>query len=310
MSEQVVESFPRYVHFSVEGSFITNLAREKFFINKDLAGALELLRSALVSDQLDSDEQLMLCMQILNGDAEIVGNSDNDDYGVDFREDIEERPTNLESIGQLIADMKAENERLIRENHDLMCKVGFLGGELSDYRLRELNGKYYEETGETLFSGVSLPAWATTDITYVEDDDASDMVESYLEQRRREQEAVENDEEPVCDYGWLEPDGTFHEVPWGNHSGWAKDYLEEHYPFKDNPDLYWRVDSKGIRHSIFNGDVLVYSLGWILIDSPFQGLPKMTRDTSREMTKAQKEFMFDFFMERGRTEEANALYAD
>lgn len=112
------------------------------------------------------------------------------------------------------------------------------------------------------------------------------------------------------DYGWLEPDGTFHEVEWGLHQQWASDYLNENYPYKDNRDLHWRVDENGKKHHMCDGDVLIYKLHWILLDSPCQGLAYPTTDPAREMTKAQKEFLYDYYMERGRNKEANALYAE
>lgn len=57
-------------------------------------------------------------------------------------------------------------------------------------------------------------------------------------------------------------------------------------------------------------DFLVYEKGWVLLDSSFQGLPAATYDESRGLTKAQREFMYDHFMERGMNKEANALYED
>ena len=138
----------------------------------------------------------------------------------------------------------------------------------------------------------------------------SDMLSSFLAQRKREEEMEENEEEPVCDYGWLEPNGTWHPVKWGYHSSWAKEYLDEHYPFKDCASLYWHVDDNGVRHHIVNGDVLIYSLGWILLDNPYQGLARVTRNTSKDMTKDQKDFLFTYYLERGRNEEANKLFED
>lgn len=296
----------RTLSFTIQGEFITNLAREKLFMNKDLAGAITLLRSALVSDQITSDEQLMLCLQVLHGAAEITGNSGDDTYGLEVRDDIKERPTDLSSISQLISDMADEIERLKTENHESLVKIGFLVEQIDDWKLSSVNAEYYNEYGKPLFSDIAVPAWAREENQLPAMDR---MLADFLEQRKRE-DTLEEDGEPVCDYGWLEPDGTWHPVPWGNHSQWAKDWLEEHMPYKDHPKIYWRVTPDGKRHHIFNGDVLVYSLGWILMDSPHQGKARPTRDDSKEMTKAQKEFLYDYYIERGRHEEANKLYED
>ncbi len=32
------------------------------------------------------------------------------------------------------------------------------------------------------------------------------------------------------DYGWLEPDGTFHGAEWGEHQEWAQNYMNEKLP--------------------------------------------------------------------------------
>lgn len=295
------------MYFSVEGEFITNIAREKLFMQKDLASAIRILRLALISDELSSDEQLMLCLKILHGAAAIKGNSNTEDYGIEIRDDIETRPTDLSSIAALISDMADENERLKKENYEEQLKFSFLASRLKNYEISLANADYYNETGKPLFSDIAIPAWAKKENKLP---DISDMLDDFLAQRNRENELIDNGKEPVCDYGWLEPDGTWHPVEWGEHFKWANDWLNENMPFKDHADIYWHVDMTGKRHHIVGGDVLIYSLGWILLDNPYQGLAKMRKDPMREMTKAQKEFLFDYYIERGRNEEANALYED
>ena len=244
----------KYLHFTVEGEFITNMAREKLFVNKDLAGAIRLLRSALCSDEISSDEQLMICLQILHGAMSITGNSDSEDYGLVVRDDIEERPTDLSSIAQLITDMAAENESLKEQNRELLWKMSFLTEQIPEYKLQQINTEYYETTGTSMFSEMRIPSWQTRQ------NSMDDMLDSFLKQRHREEK-----EASVCDYGWLEPDGTWHPVEWAHHSEWAGNWLNEHMPFKD---------------------------------------------PARNMTKAQKEFLYDYYLERERNEEANALYED
>lgn len=295
----------KYLHFSIMGEYITNTAREMLFVNKNLEGAIRLLRSSLESDELTPDEQLMYCLQVLHGSMSIEGMSGTEDYGIVARDDIDERPTNLGSIGQLIKDMAEENERLKKEKEDLLHKFSFLAEETSIYKLKEINEKYADLWDEPMFS--DMPRSLRSDVS----SPFSSMLESFIEQRKREDFASKNaDEEPVCDYGWLEPDGTFHPVEWGAHERWAGDWLNENMPFKEHPEIYWWTDKAGNKHHIVCGDVLRHSLGWILLDNPYQGLAQITRDESRNMTKAQKEFLFDYFMERGREREANALYED
>lgn len=50
--------------------------------------------------------------------------------------------------------------------------------------------------------------------------------------------------------------------------------------------------------------------GWVLLHNPQQGIAIPTRDITREYTKAQKEFLYDYYMERDCKEEANAIWQD
>lgn len=283
------------LHFAIEGEFITQLAREKLFQEKDLAGAIRILRSATCSNDVDSDDQLMLCLMVLNGDAGIKGRSDSDDYGLKFRDDIDENPTELSSIAKLILDMKEEIEDLKEQESRMSAKFGFLAGQLEDYRLRQVNEDYYKEYGEPMFSDIAVPA-------YVVDGCAPNrLLDDYMEQRRREDAS----EEEVEDYGWLEPDGTWHPVPWGDHAKWANEWLMENRPMEDYKGIY----RKG-QKPISGGDVLVMSLGWILMDSPHHGLARPTIADDRVMTKAQRDFLYGYYIDRGRHDEANALFPD
>lgn len=303
------------VHFTIEGEFITNMAREKFYIQKDLAGALALLRSALVSDEITPDEQLMICLQVLNGDARIKGNSGTDDYGVECRDDIDENPTQLSSIASVISGIDAEMKALKAENRELMVKLAFLAHRLGPLSLESANADYYNETGEPMFAEMEIPAWRKIENQYVECSEegaAGGMLESFLAQKARELEAVESGGEAPEDYGWLDPQGNFYPVEWGMHAQWANDWLEEHHMlYRDRPDIYVKKNAdSSIEHVLSSGDVLVYSLGWVLLDNPWQGIARATSDPSRELTKAQKEFLYGYYVERGRMEEANALYQD
>lgn len=44
--------------------------------------------------------------------------------------------------------------------------------------------------------------------------------------------------------------------------------------------------------------------------NPSQGIAIPTRDFSREYTKAQKEFLYDYYMERNCKKEANAIWQE
>lgn len=50
--------------------------------------------------------------------------------------------------------------------------------------------------------------------------------------------------------------------------------------------------------------------GWILLHSPSQGIAVPTRNPLKRYTKAQQEFLYDYYMERGKEKEANAVYEE
>lgn len=49
---------------------------------------------------------------------------------------------------------------------------------------------------------------------------------------------------------------------------------------------------------------------WVLLHNPQQGIAIPTRDITREYTKAQKEFLYDYYMERDCKKEANAIWKE
>ena len=71
---------------------------------------------------------------------------------------------------------------------------------------------------------------------------------------------------------WLEPDGTFHGVEWGEHQHWADRYVEENFP-----EQYEEI--------LEAGDWLV-DRGWVLLHNPSQGVAFATGNLVRDMTKA------------------------
>ena len=57
------------------------------------------------------------------------------------------------------------------------------------------------------------------------------------------------------------------------------------------------------------GDWLV-ERGWVLLHNPSQGIAFPTRNPAKRYTKAQKEFLYDYYMERKCQKEANAVYEE
>ena len=57
------------------------------------------------------------------------------------------------------------------------------------------------------------------------------------------------------------------------------------------------------------GDYLV-ERGWVLMHNISQGLAFPTRNPLKPYTKAQKEFLYDYYIERGKEAEANAIWKE
>ena len=292
------------ISFKISGEFVTKLAREKYYQDNNIRAALELLTNSLQTDQLSKNQILIIALQILNYDADIVGTYPDNDYGVKFKEDIDQTACDMNNIINLFDQINNRNKATHDAYCDLLKKYLFICDHLHDYELTDINADYYNNTGEFLFPDIKTPAWKLAE--YNNNSTSDDMLESFLAQKKREYENTDTE-----DYGWLDPDGNFYPVEWCHHDEWAREYLEEHYPFDNKyAHLYWKTDENNQRQHITAGDVLIYSLHWALLDNPYRGLANLQHDPARELTKAQKEFLYDYYIERDRHDDANRLYND
>ena len=64
-----------------------------------------------------------------------------------------------------------------------------------------------------------------------------------------------------------------------------------------------------IRKELGAGDWLV-ERGWVLLHNPSRGIAFPTKNPVKEYTKAQKEFLYDYYMERDCKKEANAIWQE
>lgn len=275
------------LHFSIDGKFITDLARSKFYETHQLASAIKLLWNCTINDDMTDTEHLALCLEIISGAKSIVGTYPGDDY------DIIDTPESNLTMNDFIAEIDAMQTTIDKQTsdyEDLLNKYLFICDQLSDSKLKEIDWKYKIEYGKHLFDTSENPPT-----------DNNDLVNDYISHMKNNKDD---------DYGWLEPDGTYHPVPWGEHSQWAMDYANEHYPFKDNAKMYWVTDANGQRHHYVCGDFLVYVLGWVLLDNPYQGIATPKYDESRRLTKQQKEFLYDYYIDRNLHDRANKIYQD
>lgn len=238
----------RELHFTVEGKFVTNLARQKLTEGHDLNAAVKLLESALVTNQLNELEKSGLIFNILRGSMEITGTYPGDDYGV------VETPKSKDLLHNAIRDMGNQLDGLADDNERMMRQLETLNEILPEKYKKQAN----DATGETIFP----------------DDDATDIIES--------------------------PSGEFTPVDFGNHEQFALRYLREHMALEDTPAIMKKY------HSSMT-DWLIYERNFVLLHNPSLGPAILTRNETRNLTRAQKDFLFDYFTTHGRNADANKI---
>lgn len=272
----------RTMSMSIQGGFINDLALEKCHQDYDVCYAVDLLMSCLQTDQLSEGDRLMLALRVLNGEVEIRGTYPGDDYGpveLETRKEGYDIRATINGMRQKLGEKDKEIGRLYNM---LAC----CGEHLGYSGMRAVNNLWRHEFGED-------------GLVFEDAENPPELVGGLLGEALERIRRNDSDE----DYGWLEPSGTFHPVEWGEHEEWAceqvklKGWLEE-----------WTLRGDGSIRSF--GDFLVYRRGWVLLHNPAQGLARPTVSDTRPMTKAQREFLFDYYTERNRTDLAKKYLED
>lgn len=282
----------RTLQFNMMASFVQKIAREKMLYENNIASAVEILTGMFVPKDDEQALQIQgLAWRILNGNVVMSGDMVSG-FNFEDPEDLKDRNDISEwneKILKKLSDAESELQTLTQK----FCFIVENLSEESPYTLRNIAREYQREYGERLFEDGSFYADGVSD-TLESDSFASKLLDDFMDHK-----ASEKDD----DYGWLEPDGTYHPVAWCNHQEWATEYLRQNY----DEDDYWKLAREFLYR---DGDVLVYKLGWVLLHNPAQARAFPTFDSTKGLTKHQKEFLFDYYRKRGRNREADALYAD
>lgn len=102
-----------------------------------------------------------------------------------------------------------------------------------------------------------------------------------------------------ADYGWLSPSGKYYEVDWGGHQTWAEMHIKEVLDWESLP-LKYRIWSDGM------GDILMI-YGWVLLHNPTGNTAFPTKKPEKRYTKAQAEFLYNYYIERGENDMATQI---
>ena len=329
--------------FSVQGEFITKLAKEWLFIeHKPYEQVEELLLSCMMGSDKTELELKKYVQDILLGRAEFIGNSGDGSFRLSYNDkDLNKSNvfTEYAKLAGKFKEMKEQFDVVVNKYNDLVaCLEDW--NETKSLNVSLIEGDHEENSYvkqllldidkncngyTTVYSPITSktsryfksPEEVASDIAIRT---GSEMLDSYLKMVKYDK-----------NYGWLDPQGKFYEVEWGDHQSWVYESL--HYKIyeeeKDPIPRYCRIDTKIIDLSQYleefekwvkekncigtgidrAGDFLS-SKGWVLIHSPSQGLPVLWKETIMKMTKAQKEFMYTYYTERNATKEANELYQE
>lgn len=271
------------VTFNIEGKFITQLAREwMFYEGREFEKVMDLLLSCMCGTNQSEKTLRRLAEDVLLGRAELSGNTAEGTfclttYNADEQTDV------------------AEQFNIFRRYSEAIRKIKETEEEKEKYR------EWYEIAMNYVPEYLKNEVRRRTDQP-IESRYGSDILYGFIER------TIDEKEHSTEDYGWLEPDGTFHEVEWGVHQEWAQNYMDEKFPEEAmNGDI--NLQTKCNVGLIGAGDWLV-ERGWVLLHNPSQGIAFPTKNPMKRYTKAQKEFLYDYYMERGKEKEANAIYGD
>ena len=271
--------------FAIQGEFITKLAREwLFYEGKDIEKIMDLLLSCMCGTDMGPKKLKRRAEDVLLGRAEFAGNTADGTfhmrvYNPEEQPDIPEQLNIFKRMSKEVAKRKKVEEERNRYR-EWYCVAMEHVPEYAKNLVREENGQPIESKY------------------------GNDMLGSFMERM------MDEEEHSTGDYGWLEPNGTFHEVEWGSHQEFAEKYIRENMTEDDWIAAGVHVPGQFKSDDLYSfGDYLVEK-GWVLLHNPSQGIAIPTKNPVKRYTKKQQEFLYDYYMERGKEKEANAIYED
>ena len=252
------------LRFTVEGSLVTRIAREWFWLEHKPWEKIEEFLFSCMCGTDETEEQLRKrAMDIVFYRAKFIGNTGDGTYA--FVEDTAAFTAvrEVEELARKYVETKKLLDEITRKYANV---VDYLRESGYDYLIRHAENE----------SGYGF-----------EDDEEYPELESYIKQAKIEMSHSDN-------YGWLEPDGTFHPVDWGEHQDFARKIaLEKGWITEEDEVCFWGGE----------GDKLT-ERGWILLHSPARGVPVVTIDPEKRITKAQRDFLYGYYTDRGLRDEA------
>lgn len=264
----------RTVSFGITGEFITRIAREWFYLEgKEFEKIMQILMDSMTGTDTPEATIRRYAEDILLGRAALKGNTTDGTYHLEtYKPDEQPEMYGSMNIWKVFGRNLQEKKRLQKELEKMAERYAVAMEYVPSYMQREVRKKLGEETTE---------------------DRQRTALDSFIKRMTDEEKHTTED------YGWLEPNGTFHAVEWAQHQAWAIDYMKKSMSMEDW--LNGTTDAAG--------DYLT-ERGWVLLHNPSQGIAIPTKDPLRSYTKAQKEFLYDYYIERGCSKEANEIWEE
>lgn len=299
--------------FGITGEFITRIAREWFFIeHKPYEVVEEFLLSCMAGTDTPKGKLQLMAQDVLLGRAEFRGNSWDETY----RYVILDEPAEMNLFREYAnaqAELRSEKESRENVSEKYIALLDALrmwyDGDLEDavesiedheakdlvIDLMALHDQVLLEYSPCYGRRVKFPD--SQEEIVIRKTTGETLLDSYMAQQHIEEKHKDN-------YGWLEPDGTFHPVPWCDHQEYAikiireKGWYDEFDRWEDDGSIY------------YCGDFLVRVKGWVLLHNPGRGVAYVTRGESKRLTKAQREFLFNYYFDRGEKAKAAEFLED
>ena len=103
------------------------------------------------------------------------------------------------------------------------------------------------------------------------------------------------------DYGWLTPDGSWYPVSFGNHQGWAYDFIMKHL---DTDEFHRYMEKNESRDVLYKAGDFLQENGWALLSNASGLDATLYKNPNRQLTKKQQDFLFTYFTKRGMQDKA------
>ena len=312
------------LNFSIDGEFLTNVARDWFWnMNKPYKKCEELLFSCMEGG--DKEEKRRVCQDIIEGRKKLVGINEFElvDDNTKVRplgQKVEELQRKM-LVSQIREDMIVHPLKYIDRfamsfDYDTLCKdverhyIDYSYDSIKDYVIGDAgytdafnNGAWLlnrpdlvaEFNGEPLSEQESAPDFYKTGFwaklsNWIDEN----MKGSSVERRQHLYSRYINDipiKHSLTEYGLIAPDGTWYACEIGEHAALAGRIImrnREAVGLSDHEVLDMAYDWSG------KGLDYLYKRGWIAIRNPSMGNTFLDMDETRTATKAQVNTIFDY----------------